>query len=232
MERLIQLTRDGSHTIAIPALDVTFHSIHGAIQESTHVFIDAALRYTLAKPELHAAGTCLNILEMGFGTGLNALLTLQEVIGAEREVYYQSVEQYPLTPAETKGLNYAAQLGDAALEPYLAALHSSAWNQDIPLHPCLTLHKSHTSLEQLTVSRLFHMIYYDAFAPRAQPELWTTEIFEKLIGCLLPGGILVTYCSKSVVRRAMQAAGFEVVKIPGPYGKREMLRAIKPISLV
>jgi tRNA U34 5-methylaminomethyl-2-thiouridine-forming methyltransferase MnmC len=229
MERLIQLTRDGSHTIAIPALEVTFHSIHGAIQESRHVFIDAALHYTLLKPEIQAMQTPLQVLEMGLGTGLNALLTLQVTIGRQQQVYYQSIEQYPLTPEETKGLNYAAQLEDLTLEPYLLALHSSPWNQDVQLHPYFTLHKSHSSLEQVLVSRLFHIIYYDAFAPRAQPELWTAEIFTKLLSCLLPGGILVTYCSKSVVRRAMQEAGFIVTKIPGPYGKREMLRAIKPI---
>lgn len=232
MERLVQVTRDGSHTIAIPALEVTFHSIHGAIQESKHVFIDAAWRYMLSKPELMAEEQSLKILEMGFGTGLNALLTLQEAMHANQPVYYQSVEQFPLNAAEYNTLNYAAQLADDNLQPFLRQLHTSEWNQDIVLHPLFTLHKSHTALQDLRPERLFHVIYYDAFAPKAQPELWTEEVFKQLISYLLPGGILVTYCSKSVVRRAMQAAGFLVEKIPGPYGKREMLRAHKPNSLV
>jgi tRNA U34 5-methylaminomethyl-2-thiouridine-forming methyltransferase MnmC len=224
MERRIQLTADGSHTIAIPALDVTYHSLHGAIHESKHVFIAAALHYMLARNP----GAPLSIFEMGFGTGLNALLTLQEAIDRQLDIYYQTVEQYPLTAAELAGLNFTDWLEAPALESYLTALHDSPWERDVPIQSCFTLHKSHNSLQLLSVDRAFDIIYYDAFAPRAQPELWTADIFRKLYYYLRPGGVLVTYCSKGNVKRAMQEAGFTVEHIPGPPRKREMLRATRP----
>ena len=232
MKRSKHITRDGSHTISIPSLDVTFHSVYGAIQESMHVFITSGWDYWLQQPQVAAAPEqAIHILEMGFGTGLNALLTLQQARLTERPVFYQSVEQYPLTAEEAEGLNYATQLNDASLAPYLEELHNSAWDQDIALTPYFTLHKSKTALQDLQTDRRFHIIYYDAFAPRTQPELWTEELFAQLINYLEPGGILLTYCSKGVVRKAMQAAGFVVKKIQGPPHKREMLRAYKPISL-
>ncbi|RXK83559.1 tRNA (5-methylaminomethyl-2-thiouridine)(34)-methyltransferase MnmD [Filimonas effusa] len=233
MKRSKQITRDGSHTISIPSLDVTFHSVYGAIQESMWVFIISGWKYWLQQPQVaEAPEQAVRILEMGFGTGLNALLTLQQARLTEQPVFYQSVEQYPLTAEEADGLNYADQLNDASLAPYLEQLHSSAWNEDLSLTPYFTLHKSHAALQDLQTDHRFHIIYYDAFAPRAQPELWTEEIFSQLIGYLEPSGILLTYCSKSIVRKAMQAAGFTVEKIQGPPHKREMLRAHKPISLV
>lgn len=230
MKRSKQITADGSHTISIPALDVTFHSVHGAIQESKHVFIASALHYWLAKPDIAAAPrTPVRILEMGLGTGLNALLTFQEAHRLARPVFYQSVEQYPLSTEEVEGLNYAERLNDALLGPVLSFLHNSPWEQDIELSPWFTLHKSNTAIQKLSTQNRFHIIYYDAFAPRAQPELWTKETFEKLLPFLEPGGIMVTYCSKTVVRKALQAAGFQVEKIQGPPFKREMLRAHKPM---
>ena len=232
MQRLVQITADGSHTIAIPELEVTFHSVNGAMQESQHVFIKAALHYCFLQQGMLATDGPLNILEMGFGTGLNALLTLRQAKLFRKPVYYHTIEQFPLTAAEASGLNYAERLFEPALEPYFPQLHSSPWNQDVAIDPCFTLHKVQNSLQELSLSSQFHIVYYDAFAPRTQPELWTEEIFRKLLNSLLPGGILVTYCSKTVVRRAMQAAGFIVQKIQGPPFKREMLRAHKPISLV
>lgn len=232
MERLIKVTADGSHTIAIPEWEVTFHSVNGAIQESKHVFIKAALHYCFLQQGMLASNAPLQILEMGFGTGLNALLTLHEAMKFKKPVYYQSIEQFPLTATEVEALNYADKLDEPTLDSYLRQMHTCAWNQDINIHPFFTLHKAHGSLQELPLPNRFHIVYYDAFAPRAQPELWTEEIFRKLLNSLVPGGVLVTYCSKSVVRRAMQAAGFTVQKIQGPPFKREMLRAIKPISLV
>lgn len=209
MKRTLQITADGSHTISIPDMQVTYHSMHGAVQESMHVFIEAGLR-TLTHDNIR-------IFEMGFGTGLNALLTCQH---ADKAIYYYSVEQFPLTPAETAGLNYDATI--------LQLLHSAPWNEDVAITPHFTLHKSHHSLLEVATAQTFHMIYYDAFAPRAQPELWTQTVFERLYRWLEPGGILVTYCSKGDVRRAMMAAGFTVEKLAGPPGKREMLRAVRP----
>lgn len=230
MKRSKQITADGSHTISIPSLDVTFHSVHGAIQESKHVFIASALHYWLAKPEVAAAPrTPVHILEMGLGTGLNALLTFQQAHRLARPVFYQSVEQFPLSAEEVEGLNYAGRLNDILLAPVLSYMHSSPWNSDVELSPWFTLHKSYIALQEFASQHRFHIIYYDAFAPRAQPELWTKETFGKLLTFLEPGGILVTYCSKTIVRKALQEAGFQVEKIQGPPFKREMLRAHKPM---
>jgi len=204
MKRELQLTADGSHTIAIPDMNVTYHSTHGAIQESMHVFIQAGLQ-ALQLP-------AVRIFEMGFGTGLNALLTMQH---ADIPVYYYAVEQYPLTAEEVEGLSYGNEL------------HAYPWNEDVKINEQFTLHKAHVSLLSVQPEQEFDLIYYDAFAPGAQPELWTREVFEKLYGMLAAGGILVTYCSKGDVRRAMLAAGFKVEKLTGPPGKREMLRAKK-----
>lgn len=216
------ITSDGSVTVAIPELNVTYHSKHGAIQESRHVFIEAGLR-----PLLHRQET-LYIFEMGFGTGLNALLTLIEAEDHQQKIHYRSVEAYPLEAAMVARLNYCEQLQLPALKPLFGQLHTTPWDQPIPLTSWFTIQKDHTLLFNLSTSQPFNLIYYDAFAPGAQPELWTVEAFTHLFNLLTAGGILVTYCSKGDVRRAMVAAGFIVEKIPGPPGKREMVRAIKP----
>jgi tRNA U34 5-methylaminomethyl-2-thiouridine-forming methyltransferase MnmC len=227
MERKVLVTADGSHTISIPEWNVTYHSIHGAIQESLHVFIEAGLKHQLSKK----TGDALSILEMGFGTGLNALLTFREAAREQKNIYYQAIEQYPLTWKEADLLNYADQLNEPILQSVLTTLHSVPWNTDLQIHPYFCLHKTHLALQDVSITRSFDIIYYDAFAPAAQPELWTEEIFRKLYNCLASGRILVTYCSKGDVRRAMQAAGFIVEKVPGPARKREILRAIRPATI-
>lgn len=228
MERELLITADGSHTIAIHDMQVTYHSRHGAIQESMHVFLKAGLEVVSPLP-------VIKILEMGFGTGLNALLTLQYAIQHNQPVYYQSFELYPLTPAEAATLNYANQLpeNEADYNKLFEVMHGSSWNTDMVIHPLFTLHKTNQSLHDLPLSPAVEnvdLIYYDAFAPAAQPDLWTAEMFTKLFHTLKPGGKLVTYCSKSIVRKAMQEAGFAVEKVPGPPGKREMLRATRPVA--
>lgn len=230
MERKLQVTSDGSHTIAIPDMNVTYHSRHGAIQESMHVFIKAGWDALLDsfKVKGDAEPECINILEMGFGTGLNALLTLQHSHG--RKVYYESLEKHPLPASMAESLNYAAMLNDSSLEVPFARMHSCAWDEPVGITQGFTLFKSSTSLLSFQSGKRFHLIFFDAFAPNAQPELWTPEVFTNLFNHLLAGGILVTYCSKGDVRRALQAAGFKVEKIPGPPGKREMLRARKSVD--
>lgn len=222
MERYIQLTADGSHTVLVPALNVTYHSTHGALQESRHVFTGAGL-LPLSGQHQH-----LHIFEMGFGTGLNALLTLQEAIGREQAVTYHAIELYPLPAAELQALNYMELLPGSPFQ----ALHEAPWEQDVSLHPLFTLRKMQTSLEQYLgrpAHPFFHLVYFHAFAPEIQPELWTAGVFAQLYARLHPGGRLVTYCSKGVVRRAMRSAGFRVEKLPGPPGKREILRATRPL---
>ncbi|ANE51213.1 tRNA (5-methylaminomethyl-2-thiouridine)(34)-methyltransferase MnmD [Flavisolibacter tropicus] len=220
MKREVIITRDGSSTIAIPEMKVMYHSIHGAIQESRHVYIQAGLQYAL----VHFSDTPLRVFEMGFGSGLNTLLTAIVAEKEQRSIYYTSVEAFPVTAAEVSVLNYGEALKG---QPLFEQLHQAAWSQPVSIHPYFTLQKEPVALDRFSIDQPAHVIYYDAFAPAAQPELWTKDVFEKLYGMLVRNGILVTYCSKSDVRRAMQAAGFTVSKLPGPRGKREMLRAMK-----
>lgn len=222
MEHKIIVTADGSHSIQVEGTALTYHSLHGAIQESQHVFIEAGLLPWLQQQKQ------LRIFEMGFGTGLNALLTWLQAKQTQQSIYYTSIEQFPLAEYQAGALNYCAQLGLPQWQPAFLSMHRCAWGSAHLLDPYFTLHKIQTSLTTLTLSSdPFHLFYFDAFAPTAQPELWTEDVFKKLFSLAAPGATLLTYCSKSVVRRAMQAAGWQVTKIPGPYRKREMVRAIR-----
>lgn len=220
MQRELKITADGSHTISVPELDVTYHSHHGAIAESIWVYLDAGFNYLRNTPHQQP----ITILEMGFGTGLNALLTWKEARLQQRPVHYIAIEKYPLTAKEYSALNHGHLLG---MDEQLQQLHRSPWEQALTLDPYFTLHKKNISITDLSLDEPVNCIYFDAFAPTDQPELWTQAVFENLYRSLLPGGILVTYSSKSIVRKAMQAAGFTVTKITGPFGKRDMVRAIK-----
>jgi tRNA U34 5-methylaminomethyl-2-thiouridine-forming methyltransferase MnmC len=224
MERIVQATADGSHTISIPGMQVTYHSRHGAIQESLHVFINAGFRELNRQDDKPVA-----ILEMGFGTGLNALLTLIEQTESRPEIAirYESVEAFPLEPSVAVNLNYCEQLHHPDMKDYFDLMHNSEWNQPVAITPQFTLTKHLLKLDRFWSEFPFDCIYFDAFAPNAQPELWTAEVFTQLYRMTEPGGILVTYCSKGDVRRALTAAGYQVEKIPGPPGKREMVRARK-----
>lgn len=209
--------------MAVPQYNVTYHSIHGAVQESVHVFIEAGLRYVSDRRSERPDK--LQVFEMGFGTGLNAFLTAMEAEKTGTPIHYTTVETSPLTVEEASVLNYPETLGRADL---FQQLHRCKWNEDIALSDLFTLKKVQTGLFRFSAAHRFDAIYYDAFAPSAQPELWTKEVFEKLFAMLNEGGVLVTYCAKGDVRRAMMAAGFAVKKLPGPPGKREMLRATSP----
>ena len=221
MRRVAQLTADGSSTIAIPDLNVTYHSTHGAIQESMHVFIHAGL------DAIPRHDDPIRIFEMGLGTGLNALLTWMQAEKSSRNINYTALEKFPLEPDEYASLNYCNFLPATDCAEKFVALHGCGWETPQYLSPMFTFIKHQTGLENFEPGQPVNLIYYDAFAPTAQPELWTVTIFEKLFKLLLPGGFLVTYCSKGDVRRAMQSAGFVIEKIPGPPGKREMVRAWK-----
>lgn len=223
MDRKIIVTADGSHSVQVEGTTLTYHSLHGAIQESQHVFIEAGLL-----PWLQQKQQQLRIFEMGFGTGLNALLTWMQAKQAQQSVYYISIEQFPLTAQQAASLNYCAQLNLPEWEPAFVAMHNCTWNRPNQLDTYFTLHKIQSSITDLVIqAEPFHLFYFDAFAPTAQPELWTEDIFKKLFALAAPGATLLTYCSKSIVRRAMQAAGWQVTKIPGPPRKREMVRASK-----
>lgn len=213
-------TSDGSHSLYSKDKDETYHSKHGAIQESRHVFIDAGLNHVI-----ESGLTEIKILEVGFGTGLNALLTLLEAEKANLKIDYTTIEAFPLKTEITSQLNYGAEL-KAALQ--FEQIHASPWVEAVRISSNFTLTKVPGTLQKFRSGFKFDLIYFDAFAPGVQPELWTEDIFRKVYDAMAVGAVLVTYCSKGDVRRAMVAAGFAVEKLPGPPGKREMLRARKP----
>ncbi len=229
LPRIIQLTGDGSHTISIPELNITYHSKHGAIQESMHVFIKEGLQNLLSK-NLFDEDETFNIFEVGFGTGLNAFLSLHEAILQSRRIFYQCIEPSPLSIDEAKKLNYSSAL-NSQLEKYFLQLHECRWHKEVLIQPLFLFEKFKTHLQDFSTHKKFHLIYFDAFDPNAQPEMWTENIFKKMFDMLYANGMLVTYCSKGIVRRAMQAAGFSVEKLKGPAGKREIVRAIKSSNL-
>lgn len=210
------ISKDGSSTLFSPHFDEHYHSIHGAIQESMHVFIGAGLKQFEQNE--------VRILEMGFGTGLNALLTL--IHGSEKKVEYTGLEAYPVPQELLDKLNYPHELGAEAVEKF-QKIHDAEWEKAESISPNFLLSKHKIQLEEFANETHYDLVYFDAFAPSAQAELWTLDIFQKMYALMANGGILVTYCAKGDVRRAMIAAGFQVEKIPGPPGKREMLRAKK-----
>ena len=214
-------TADGSLTIHLPLWDEQYHSKHGAIQESKHVFIQTGLNHFC---ELHDVEE-LAILEIGFGTGLNALLTSQEAVELDKIISYNGVEAYPISFDQVQGLNYPEQL-DVDSSIFLK-LHEVAWETPQKITPHFLLLKQQKFFKDITAINVYHLIYFDAFGARVQPELWTQEVFKTMYDALKKDGVLVTYAAKGSVRRAMQAVGFKVERLPGPPGKREMLRATK-----
>ena len=214
------ITRDGSSTLYAPKFQQHYHSIHGALQESLHVFVEAGLR---SIPE---ELTSLYVLEMGLGTGLNALLTHK--YAGNRIISYVGIEAYPITKTQWQQLNYPEFVSSPS---EINALHEAPWGQWVSIFPQFRLYKHLGLLEDYQTTERFHLVYFDAFAPDAQPELWTAEIMAKIYHHCLPGAVFVTYSAKGSVRRALQSVGFQVEKIPGPPGKREMLRGTKPRDL-
>jgi len=213
----IILTEDGSHTLYVPELKELYHSIHGAVQESRFIFIDNGFRYSPASP--------LRIFEAGFGTGLNALLTAIESSAAQRKVFYTSVEKYPLPSHITSKLNYSALFPDTA--PVFSLIHSCPCNTAYDISDNFTLLKQEGDLIAMKPDGLYDLIYFDAFGPDKQPEMWTDEIFEKISAITVSGGVLVTYSAKGSVQRSLKRAGFEVHLLSGPPGKRQITRAVK-----
>jgi len=221
MERKILKTEDGSHTLYVPDMDEHYHSIHGAKQESMHVFIDAGFN-------MHP-GKELTIFEVGFGTGLNTFLTAVESKRQQRNIKYYTIEKYPLQEEEWEKLNPEPDT-DNEENKLFTQLHNCQWEKLIKLSTTFQLQKIEGDLTSFNFQALppFDLVYFDAFAPDKQPKLWSTEIFAAIFAHMTHDGILVTYSAKGAVRRTMQSAGFQVERIPGPPGKREMLRGRKP----
>ncbi|OMP30371.1 tRNA (5-methylaminomethyl-2-thiouridine)(34)-methyltransferase MnmD [Mangrovimonas sp. DI 80] len=227
MKRKIITTGDGSKTIQIEDWDEQYHSKHGAIQEAQHVFIKHGLQYKVENFS-GSQSEPLSILEIGFGTGLNAFLTLLEAEKLNCSINYVGVEAFPVKPEELQLLNYPEQLSKEDRTPQFEALHKVDWLTAHEITSLFTLQKQQKEFKDIDEVNCFDLIYFDAFGARVQPELWTEDIFKIMYEALRPNGVLVTYSAKGSVRRAMLAVGFKVDKLPGPPGKREMLRAYKP----
>ena len=218
MERSIKITEDCSHTMFVHGLDEPYHSTHGALQESMHVFIKQGL-LTVKEPSV-------NILEVGFGTGLNALLTLVKSISLNLNINYHAVEKYPLKESEYKLLNYE-KIVEHIPKGTLHRMHSCPWGEAVQISDRFTLYKQESDFRSMKLSPNINLVYFDAFSPDKQPELWTDKVIGPIAKVSEQGTILVTYSSKGIVRRTLSSCGFEVHKVAGPPGKRSMIRAIK-----
>ena len=240
MKREILITKDGSTTIHLPDWNEQYHSVNGAIQEAYHVFIDAGLTKILEtktkdildkiSQKSEITRTDISILEIGFGTGLNAFITLLEAEKKSFNINYVGVEAYPVLDDEISQLNYISELKAEEKSFVFKKLHSVSWEEKHQISDHFSLKKRKQFFQEIKDENQFDLIYFDAFGATNQPELWTVEIFEKMFSALKPNGILTTYSAKGSVRRAMQAVGFTVERLPGPPGKREMLRARKQLS--
>ena len=215
------ITGDGSHTLYIPELNEHYHSTFGAVTESMHVFIKAGLGFLSNKRQV-------TVFEVGFGTGLNALLTCMAAIEQKSSFTYYAIEKNPLDIEVAGKLNYTPILSHRLNSQTLfLAIHQAPWNKTSIINPYFQLHKIHGSLIGFLPDFTYDVIFFDAFSPEKQPEMWTPEIFKKLYLNLNPGGVLTTYCVKGAVKRMLKDAGFVIEKLPGPPGKREMLRGVK-----
>lgn len=219
MKREIIQTLDGSVTIHLPEMKESYHSKFGAIREAYHVFIQNGLALTNGQP--------VSVLEIGFGTGLNAFITYLESVKNGQEINYTGVEAYPVSNEEVKLLNYVEQLNADAERTVFAAMHEIEWGKPFVINDKFTLLKRKQFFNEINDIEKYDIIYFDAFGFHAQPDLWTSEIFSIMYKALKPKGILVTYACRTSIKKAMQEAGFTTQKLPGPPGKREMLNAFK-----
>ena len=217
----LKSTADGSSTIYNELLDEHYHSIYGAIQESLHVFIKMGLSYFLQSNPLKNE---YSILELGFGTGLNCILSLLHNFSSEKKINYNTIEPYILNLDTIKNLNFNLSENDLI---FYEKIHLLNWEKEHEVHHNFFLSKFNTDFNSFKTNDSYDIIYFDAFAPRKQPHLWTFEVFEKIFNMTKRNGILVTYCAKGQVRRDLESVGFNVERLVGPPGKREMLRAIK-----
>ena len=219
MKREIIITDDGSTTIRIPDWDENYHSTHGAIQEAKHVFIKNGL-------DIFKNQDSISILEIGFGTGLNAFITFLETVNKEK-VNYVGVEAYPISSEEIAQMNYVTELQATQYQAVFDKMHSCDWESQQNITDNFILTKRKQFFQDIDDKEQYDLIYFDAFGFPLQPELWSEAIFKKMYDALLPKGTLVTYACRSSIKNAMLSVGFSIEKLPGAPGKREMLRATK-----
>ncbi len=214
-------TSDGSSSLLNIEMNETYHSHHGALQESKHVFIDNGLKFLFEQQSVSE----ISIFEVGFGTGLNALLSLQEIFTLPVKINYTSLEAFPLEKEIWSQLNYADTL---KLTEYYHRMHESAWDEKVNITNNFNLLKILGTLQHVNLIRpSYDLIFFDAFAPNKQAEMWTLPILEKVVHCMSQGGVFVTYCAKGQVKRDLKSLGLTVQTLPGPPGKMEMVRALK-----
>jgi tRNA U34 5-methylaminomethyl-2-thiouridine-forming methyltransferase MnmC len=212
------LSKDGSHTLYREDIDETYHSRHGAIQEALHVFIDKGLK------EVEKSKREINILEVGFGTGLNALLTC---LNSTSIINYIGLEAFPLQNKVLDGLNYdTTVMGDNSQEIF-NSIHNAPWEAQCPITSLFSIKKVENEIQKLEIPQSIDLVYFDAFGPNSQAEMWDISIFEKLYKAMGSSGVFVTYCAKGQVRRDLKSVGFVMERLEGPPGKREMLRGRK-----
>ena len=221
MHRMIR-TEDGSSTLYVPELDEHYHSVHGAVREARHIFLEAGMDAQLAE----CTEGKLRIVEAGFGTGLNAWMTLLHAVEKGVSVEYHTVEKYPLGSEEAAGMKYAAEAGERERK-WFEELHACPWGEATEVAPGFIVRKVLGDFREAELPEEADIVYYDAFSPEVQPHLWTEEVLGRFYEALRPGGMLVTYCVKGTVKRALRTLGFRIERLPGPPGKREMLRATK-----
>ena len=220
---MVITTADGSSSIYVEELNEHYHSIHGAVQESEHIFIKSGL---FADNLKHFEQ--ISILEIGFGTGLNALLTYFAALEKQKHIHYTAIELYPLDNEVLKQLNYVQQLPYSQADEVFSRLHRAEWEKSVQIAEHFHLCKHNISaLDMHFPQEMFHLVYFDAFSPDVQPQLWTVELFEKIYNSMKINSIFVTYSTKGIVKRGLKQVGFHIEKLQGPKGKREILRGEK-----
>jgi tRNA U34 5-methylaminomethyl-2-thiouridine-forming methyltransferase MnmC len=213
-------TADGSKSIYLPHMGENYHSIHGALQEARHVYIQNGLETLHGRKQL-------DIFEMGFGTGLNTLLTLEHAKTNFERIKYTSIEAFPLSISMANMLEYE-RFVDLSVTDTFKRMHTCKWNEPCQLTTFFVLNKLHLRIEiYVPEPESFDLIYFDAFGPKFQEKLWDLSILYKMYTMLRPEGVFVTYCAKGQLKRDLKSLGFHVQTLNGPPGKREMIRAIK-----
>jgi len=223
LKREIITTKDGSKTIHIPEWNEQYHSTHGAIQEAKHVYIEHGLAFFCAS-EGFVKQSQVSVLEIGFGTGLNAFLTAIKAKDLNLNCNYVGVEGFPISNEELQALNYTNTINNQSI---FDAIHQCEWEKECYISENFSLEKQQKQFSKIANENQFNVVYFDAFGPRVQPDLWTETIFKSIYKTMKPNGVLVTYCAQGHARRAMISVGFKVEKVEGPPGKRHMLRAVK-----
>jgi tRNA U34 5-methylaminomethyl-2-thiouridine-forming methyltransferase MnmC len=217
-------TGDGSHTLLNTDLNETYHSTHGAVQESQHVFIKNGLDFFIEQNTPDE----INILEVGFGTGLNALLSLKQVQDSKIKIHYTSLEAFPILIETADQLSYPTDVLFQQSKELFMALHEAVWNEPVSILPNFTLEKRKITLQESSFRPSeFDLVYFDAFAPNKQPEMWELSTLRKVVQAIKPKGVFVTYCAKGQLKRDLKSFGMIIETLPGPPGKREMVRALK-----